>query len=37
MFYITKFMREAVYYSEAQQAYVIAELEGDILYMQNVF
>lgn len=37
MFYITKFMRESVYYIEKQDAYVIADIDGDELILYNIF
>lgn len=37
MFYITKFMQENVYYEEKQQAYVIAEIEEEELFIHNIF
>lgn len=37
MFYITKFIRESVYYIEKQDAYVIADIDGDELILYNIF
>lgn len=37
MFYITKFMQENVFYIESQNAYVIARMEEEMLYLQQVF
>lgn len=37
MFYCTSFMRENVYYLKGQDVIVIAELEGDSLYLQDIF
>lgn len=37
MFYITKFMQENVFYIESQNAYVIAEADGEVLDLQQVF
>lgn len=37
MFYVTKFMQENVYYDAANDAYAIAELEGDTLILHSVF
>lgn len=37
MFYVTKFMRDNVYYIEDNDAYVIAEEEGGGLFIHNVF
>lgn len=37
MFYITKFMQENVFYVEEQNTYVIAEIEGENLFIHNVF
>lgn len=37
MFYITKFMRDNVFYIENQNAYVIAEINGENLIIFNVF
>lgn len=36
MFYVTKFMQENVYYSEKQDAYVIAEMEEGELFLHQV-
>lgn len=36
MFYVTKFMKEAVYYIEEQDAYVIAEVYGDRLDLYEI-
>ena len=37
MFYITKFMRDNVFYIENQNTYVIAEINGKNLIIFNVF
>ena len=37
MFYVTKFMQEDVYYHEATDTYVIAEVEEGSLFIHNVF
>lgn len=37
MFYVTGFLREAVWYDKGSEAYVIAELEGGILRIHNIF
>jgi predicted N-acetyltransferase YhbS len=37
MFYVTKFMQENVFYVESQNAYVIAEVDGETLNLQQVF
>lgn len=37
MFYITKFMQENVYYSNQHDAYIIAEVEDDKLFIHNIF
>ena len=37
MFYVTKFMQENVYYHKPTQTYVIAEVEGENLFIHNVF
>lgn len=37
MFYVTKFMQENVFYHEATDTYVIAEPEGESLFIHNVF
>lgn len=37
MFYVTKFMQENVFYIESQNAYAIAEIEGEVLNLQQVF
>lgn len=37
MFYVTKFMQENVYYDEALDVYVIAEIEEDELLIHNIF
>lgn len=37
MFYVTKFMQENVFYMESQNAYAIAEIEGEVLNLQQVF
>lgn len=37
MFYCTSFMRNNVYYLRGQDAIVIAEFEGDTLYLQDIF
>lgn len=37
MFYITKFMREQVFYIEKQKAYVIAEIKDEMLVIYDVF
>lgn len=37
MFYITGFMQENVYYNERLNAYAIAEIENDELYLHAVF
>lgn len=37
MFYVTKFMQGSVYFLVGQQAYVIAEVQGDELILYNIF
>ena len=37
MFYVTQFMQESVYYCKRLETYVIAEQEGDGLFVHNVF
>lgn len=37
MFYVTKFMQDAVYFLPRQQAYVIAEIQGDELILYHIF
>jgi len=37
MFYITKFMRDCVYYIKGQDAYVIAQIEKENLLIHNIF
>jgi len=37
MFYCTSFMRDKVYYLKEQDAIVIAEFQGDTLYLQDIF
>lgn len=37
MFYVTKFMQENVYYHKQSDTYVIADLEGEELFIHNVF
>lgn len=37
MFYITKFMQNNVYYLEAENAYIIAEVDSDTLILHNIF
>ena len=37
MFYVTKFMQDAVYYCKEQDAYVIAEVEDSQLILHGVF
>lgn len=37
MFYVSKFMKEDVYYHESTQTYVIAEIEDDSILIHNVF
>lgn len=37
MFYVTKFMQESVYYDAVNDAYAIAEQEGDTLILHSVF
>ncbi|RDU24596.1 GNAT family N-acetyltransferase [Anaerosacchariphilus polymeriproducens] len=37
MFYITQFMQNNVYYIESEGAYVIAEINGDELFLHNIF
>lgn len=37
MFYITQFMQKNVYYVEDEGAYVIAEIDGDKLFLHSVF
>ena len=36
MFYVTKFMQNNVYYVKTQDAWVIAETDGDALFLQEV-
>lgn len=37
LFYVTKFMRDNVYYSKTHKAYLIAEEEGEALFIHGVF
>lgn len=37
MFYCTSFMRNNVYYLEGEDVIVIGELDGDTLYLQDIF
>ena len=37
MFYVTKFMKKNVYYHKDTDTYVIAEVEGESLFVHNVF
>jgi len=37
MFYVTKFMKDCVYYIKNQDAYAIAEIEGETLLIHNIF
>lgn len=37
MFYVSNFMQDNVYYNENLNAYVIAEIDGDSLFIHNVF
>ena len=37
MFYVTKFMQENVYHSKEQEAYVIAEIDKNTLFIHSVF
>lgn len=37
MFYVTQFMAEDVYYHEATDTYIIAEIEDDRAFVHNVF
>lgn len=37
MFYVSSFMQNNVYYNEELRAYVIADIDGDSLYIHNVF
>lgn len=37
MFYLSKFMQENVYYLPRQNAYVVAEYQGDVLFLYDVF
>lgn len=37
MFYVSNFMQENVYYNEVMNAYVIAEIDGENLFIHNVF
>lgn len=37
MFYVTKFMRENVFYHKETDTYVIAETEGENVFLHNVF
>ena len=37
MFYVTKYMRENVFYHKELDAYVIAETENDRLLLHNIF
>lgn len=37
MFYVTKFMQENVYYDNNQGVYVIAEIDGEELFIHNIF
>lgn len=37
MFYVTKYMRNNVFYHREQDAYVIAEMENDTLLLHNIF
>lgn len=37
MFYVTKFMQENVYYHKQSDTYVIADAEGENLFIHNIF
>lgn len=37
LFYATKFMQENVFYDKEEEAYVIAETEGDCLFLHAIF
>lgn len=37
MFYVSNFMRDNVYYNEEHNAYVIAEIDGNTLFIHNIF
>ena len=37
LFYVTKFMQENVYYSKKHKAYLIAEEDGDEIFIHAVF
>ncbi len=37
MFYVTQFMKNDVYYIEKEEAYVIAEIKEDQLFLHNIF
>ncbi|MBQ7775007.1 MAG: GNAT family N-acetyltransferase [Lachnospiraceae bacterium] len=37
MFYVSSFMKESVYYHKDSDTYVIAEVEGENLFIHNVF
>lgn len=37
MFYVTKFMQDNIYYHKPTDTYVIAEVDGENLYIHNVF
>lgn len=37
MFYVTQFMQNNVYYLESESAYIIAEINGNELFLHNIF
>ncbi|MCL2051273.1 MAG: GNAT family N-acetyltransferase [Lachnospiraceae bacterium] len=37
MFYLTSFLKENVYYLEKYDAYVIFEIDGNVIYLQDIF
>ena len=37
MFYVTKYLQESVYYHKDTDTYVIADVENDKIFIQNVF
>jgi len=37
MFYLTQFMGDNIYFFEEEKTYIIAEVEGDVLKLHNIF
>ena len=37
MFYVTKFMQECVYYNTESDTYLIAEMDGETIFLHNIF